>query len=49
MGKNLVSRKGLWECEGLVLLLGLGEGAAQEASPVLFFFFNEIIIAHFFF
>lgn len=35
MGKSLMSCKGLSECEGCMLLLGLGEGATREAFPVL--------------
>lgn len=35
MGKSLMSCKGLSECEGCMLLLELGEGATQEAFPVL--------------
>lgn len=30
-----MSCRGLRECEGWMVLLGLGEGAAWEASPVL--------------
>lgn len=33
-GKSLVSRKGLWELKGWLLLVS-GERATQEASPVL--------------